>query len=155
MSDALRDEAAFARGIGEHLPAILGERSIGSAWLADPEFWKAFKEVSSVIGNLIGDRLDALADKPAAPGMVSVSREALEEAERAIHGAGAWRCRGCGEFMARERSHGRADHAPDCDGSCKKCPVEVECGPIEDVTDDVLARLRAAAGDGKRARLEG
>ena len=40
-------------------------------------------------------------------------------------------CQGCGkEFDSLTTSHGRADHAPGCDGSCENCPVEVGCGPI-------------------------
>lgn len=42
-----------------------------------------------------------------------------------------WRCENCGEeFDSPRISHGRAEHAPGCDGSCRSCPVEVECGPI-------------------------
>ena len=46
-----------------------------------------------------------------------------------------YQCEGCGKFVDEGSSHGRADHAPDCDGSCRNCPIEVECGPIRDVTD--------------------
>lgn len=42
-----------------------------------------------------------------------------------------WCCEGCGEQFYKERiSHGRAEHTPGCDGNCRNCPVEVECGPI-------------------------
>lgn len=42
-----------------------------------------------------------------------------------------WRCDGCGEIFNHYRfSHSRADHAPGCDGSCRNCPVEIQCGPI-------------------------
>lgn len=41
-----------------------------------------------------------------------------------------WRCQSCGKDVPDgTTSHGRADHAPGCDGSCKNCPVEARCGP--------------------------
>jgi hypothetical protein len=42
-----------------------------------------------------------------------------------------WRCVDCGEeFDGPRHSHGRAGHAPGCDGFCRSCPIEIECGPI-------------------------
>ena len=54
----------------------------------------------------------------------------LEELER-------WACYGCGaEFEYWPGlSHGVMSHHPDCRGSCERCPIEVECGPIERITD--------------------
>ena len=48
-----------------------------------------------------------------------------------------WRCVGCGETFDEPRhSHGRAGHAPDCNGECRSCPVEIECGPIEPLHEE-------------------
>ena len=42
-----------------------------------------------------------------------------------------WRCEGCGkEFHQEQLGHSRAAHARDCDGNCRNCPVEEQCGPI-------------------------
>ena len=43
-----------------------------------------------------------------------------------------WRCESCGETFDEETfSHGRGEHDPRCDGTCKPgCPVLVECGPV-------------------------
>lgn len=45
-----------------------------------------------------------------------------------------WKCEGCGEeFDAYPGiGHCRAEHASDCDGNCRSCPVEVHCGPISE-----------------------
>ncbi len=45
-----------------------------------------------------------------------------------------WQCMGCGETFGEQRtSHGIAGHG--CDGTdrdcARRCPVEIECGPIE------------------------
>ena len=46
-----------------------------------------------------------------------------------------WRCENCGEEFDEPRfSHGRAEHAADCGGRCRSCPIEVECGPIVEIT---------------------
>lgn len=48
-----------------------------------------------------------------------------------------WRCLQCGkEFTDKTFSHGVASHSPDCDGTCKRCPVEIECGPVEEIETD-------------------
>lgn len=54
-----------------------------------------------------------------------------------------WRCESCGaEVPAGTTSHGRAEHAPGCDGSCTNCPVEVECGPCgPELVEQVARRL--------------
>lgn len=58
-----------------------------------------------------------------------------------------WRCQACGADVPEGTfSHGRADHAPHCDGSCKSCPVEVECGPCGPVDADAA---RGMEGEGK------
>jgi hypothetical protein len=45
-----------------------------------------------------------------------------------------WRCESCGdEFNSETFSHSRAEHAGDCDGACRNCPVEIQCGPVSAV----------------------
>lgn len=52
-----------------------------------------------------------------------------------------WRCESCEEEFDEYRlSHGRAEHVPGCDGSCRNCPVEVECGPISEVGSEEAER---------------
>ncbi|MGQ0721045.1 MAG: hypothetical protein ACT4PE_05655 [Candidatus Eiseniibacteriota bacterium] len=82
------------------------------------------------------------------------TEKALEKCLLSIHGSGSWRCAGCGEYMAQGQSHGRADHAPGCDGSCRNCPVEVECGPVNDETDAAIRNIAAAFERLRKARGE-
>lgn len=67
---------------------------------------------------------DTLAAAPA------LAADVLDEADSA-----PWQCEACGEEVpAGTTSHGRAEHAPSCDGTCRSgCPVEVECGPCSPV----------------------
>jgi hypothetical protein len=42
-----------------------------------------------------------------------------------------WQCEECGEaFDGPQFSHSRAGHAFDCNGECRNCPIEIQCGPI-------------------------
>lgn len=64
-------------------------------------------------------------------------------------------CHACGERVTIDHGspgaygHTRSEHDPQCDGTCRHCPVPISCGPVDpdpedpDPTERLRALLRA------------